>query len=345
MASEEVERARLRQQEDFTEVTGKPFEHFFCPLLLRDEPVELCMGHVIPQSLPDCVRSRVLQRKDIDNFYGRTAEADFGTLVEARGKGLKGIMQDPDLQRRIRPQLLMDGDRQKYYPFLGGKSPHHTRLSLQTEEGGKPVELVVAMKPEQFAVAQVKPCGFGFEYDCRLPTLVTMIKAAYLTLFRIHGYQFALSAGAFEIGRLLLGGFFLEHGANEGKALQKALKKCFLPYKHMVRPIDGFVGDHPPRGTVEDYRSGICFGGSGKPFAQVVYIRVGAQSFGVLMPGYENADSVVAYHDFLKNDNEVLRVSSAWFNEQELQWEVSPEPMVTHWPKHDVTFEFDPDPE
>src|SRR6185312_10314941 len=106
MHSDEITRILPFVQADYTAETNETFEHFFCPLLMRDEPVELCMGHVIPQCLPHTMRTRVVQRKDIDNFYGAHAEADFCTLVKGRAKsGLKDIMDDPDLFRRLRQQL------------------------------------------------------------------------------------------------------------------------------------------------------------------------------------------------------------------------------------------------
>jgi hypothetical protein len=299
------------------------------------------MGHVIPQALPGCTRTCVVQRKDIDNFYGTVAEAHFGTLLKARGKGLKDIMHDPSLQRRLKPQLLIGGKKVDYYPFRdGNKNANHARLNLQTAEEGKPVELVIAMKFDEVVAAEEKEWGIGFVYDCRLAMVVTMIKAAFLTMFRLHGYQWAYSSGGLAIGFELLGRCYWENHGKEPDAVQAALKEFFLPYKHLVRPVNGFIGDNPPRGTLEDYRSGICFGSSGRPFAQIIYIRIGEQCHGVLMPGFENHESAATYLDFLKNDNETLMISDTWFNHGKQQWEVNPKPIVTHWPKHDESFEF-----
>ena len=51
MISEEIKQHLTPMCADYERVAGKPFDHFFCPLLLKDEPVELCMGHLIPESL------------------------------------------------------------------------------------------------------------------------------------------------------------------------------------------------------------------------------------------------------------------------------------------------------
>jgi len=35
---------------DYTSVDGHPFQHFFCPVLFKDEDVPLCKAHVINQA-------------------------------------------------------------------------------------------------------------------------------------------------------------------------------------------------------------------------------------------------------------------------------------------------------
>ena len=64
---------------DYEEVSGRPFDHFFCPILFRDEDVELCKGHIVGQVFGGRERWTV-QRKDVDNFYGTAFEADFAHI-------------------------------------------------------------------------------------------------------------------------------------------------------------------------------------------------------------------------------------------------------------------------
>lgn len=35
---------------DFAAEPGRPFTHFQCPILFRDEPAELCRGHIANQA-------------------------------------------------------------------------------------------------------------------------------------------------------------------------------------------------------------------------------------------------------------------------------------------------------
>jgi hypothetical protein len=341
MVTEEIRNNLPWYQNDYTKDQGTPFEHFFCPLMMRDEPVELCMGHIIPDCIPDSSRFRVVQRKDIDGFYGRVAEADFGALMAAKQKGLKGILRDRGLQRKIRPTLLIGDKTTDYFSYQGKIGPNQTRLSLQTKEDPDPVELVIKVPPEEAIAAQTRQWSFGFEFDCTVTALVTLIKAAYLTLFRIHGYRWALSSSGTSIGYYLLGDFFRENQSKNPEEIKEALKTTFLKYRHMVRPVAAFTGDSIRDGTLNDHQTGICYGSSGKEFAEIVHIRAGTQFYGVLMPAFETANSAAAFWDFLNNDNETLRVNRARFDLEKNQVHIEKDPMEVCWPKDDEIIELE----
>ncbi len=118
------------------------------------------------------------------------------------------------------------------------------------------------------------------------------------------------------------------------------MKQFFSPYKHMVRPIDRVVEGELPRGTLEDGLFELCLGSSGKPFAQIIYVRIADQCYAVLMPCAENPESAVTYYEFLNNDNENLRVCCARYNDEKECWERCPESVTVHWPKTGATFDF-----
>src|SRR5260370_14299015 len=87
--SEEIQRNLAVHQADYIHINGSPFQHFFCPILFKDEPTELCMGHIVSQKLSNCCRARVVQRKDVDGFYGEMVEDGFTTLIQARSMTLE----------------------------------------------------------------------------------------------------------------------------------------------------------------------------------------------------------------------------------------------------------------
>ncbi len=86
---------------------------------------------------------------------------------------------------------------------------------------------------------------------------------------------------------------------------------------------------------MEDNRAGVCVGSSGRPFALVVCVRIDEERHAVFMPAFVHPDSVDTYLNFLKNGEEVLRISNAVYEADKDQWLVHPEPVETHWPKND----------
>jgi hypothetical protein len=73
-----VELERLRG--DFAAVSGEAFNHFYCPILFRDESAPLCKGHVVNKAFRDAPKRWTVQRRDVDNFFGERFEADFTSL-------------------------------------------------------------------------------------------------------------------------------------------------------------------------------------------------------------------------------------------------------------------------
>jgi len=73
----EVEHKLETLRNDYQELTGKQFLHFFCPILFRDENAAICRAHIVNSAFPDSCRKWTLQRSDVDSFYGSAFESDF----------------------------------------------------------------------------------------------------------------------------------------------------------------------------------------------------------------------------------------------------------------------------
>ena len=52
----------------FRQISGRGFDHFFCPIVHQDHNTELDLGHVIPRSFNYSRNRGSSQRRD--NFYG-----------------------------------------------------------------------------------------------------------------------------------------------------------------------------------------------------------------------------------------------------------------------------------
>jgi hypothetical protein len=307
-------------------------------MLLRDEPVELCMGHVVNEKIPNCSRARVVQRKDIDGFYGRNFETEFVTLAQSRDKTLAEVILDPQLRKKVKPRILVENAEWEYHHYQGGLvPPHQTQFEFDLGNG-RVVRLVVHKRPAEVQAALNMKWEFVVESDCRLAALVSLIKAAHLTLFRILGYRFALSACGLSVGRDILGQFFLKNSDKDPDAVMRAAKSFFQPYVNMLRPIERVEGA-PPRGTVEDRLVKACFGSRGAPFGILVCVRTNTTLHTVLIPAFATDEAAVIYWDFLKGDNERLVVYDRVYDGDADCWHRSDQPSEVRWPKRSVTFQ------
>ena len=71
---------------------SKLHEKFLCPILFLNEKTELCKGHIVPRSAGGT--NWVVQRKDVDNFFGSFAGADFAHGLKLRGLSSSNDMLD-----------------------------------------------------------------------------------------------------------------------------------------------------------------------------------------------------------------------------------------------------------
>src|SRR5687768_4156909 len=110
MTSNKMERVRALLREDYKRATGTSFEHFFCPILWRDERTDLCLGHVVNQAIPNSFRGSVLQRKDVDGFFGQHFESEFTTLIRTRDLRPSDVFRDAELRKQMRPKLRIRGE-------------------------------------------------------------------------------------------------------------------------------------------------------------------------------------------------------------------------------------------
>lgn len=49
---------------DYENLRGYPFSLFYCPILYKDEDVELCKAHIINQAFPNTSRCAYLENQD-----------------------------------------------------------------------------------------------------------------------------------------------------------------------------------------------------------------------------------------------------------------------------------------
>ena len=249
--SEELQRQLEVFREDYESVTGTPFKHFYCPTLRKDEETTLCEGHVVNQRLPGTTRKWVVQRQDVDGFFGDAFEQHFQDAVNVlEKKDIYDLLFDPVLRMRVPIEAFLDGQPVGWYVYQGGKADSHTLLP-PLRRGNE--ELLLVVKADLRAHGAVKrKITFEVRADFRQVVLVSLLKAAHLTNFRLFRYRYALSKTGEYVGRDILGRFYLRHCGRKGgwDSVRKDALEYFKPYRTMACPVRETDGSFT--GTVDD---------------------------------------------------------------------------------------------
>jgi hypothetical protein len=318
---------------DYQQVKGHPFTHFFCPILFRDEDTFLCKGHIISKAFPNSSRRWTVQRKDVDSFFGSSFEADFSALQYKEIPSIAKTLTDKDLFKRYSPRILIDNKPVDFFIVTGEIPTEFTRIIFEDEDG-QTVFLGIKMSPEEFSSIKEPKPEIVINMDLRVSAVVSLIKAAHLTLFDMTGYHYALSAGGIFVGWEILGKFYLQnHNCSKTEIFKNAIP-YFREYAHMVRPLPTYNPNI--KGTATDGLLFLCKESTGSPWAMVVFIKTSLSLHAVMIPILDDADKAKKFFGFLQDDNETLVGSYCKFFKD--HWEIIKESNRLIWPKRGVLY-------
>ena len=192
------------------------------------------------------------------------------------------------------------------------------------------------MSPEE--LLESVSANWEIEVDCdlRVPAIISLIKAAHLSLFDVLGYRYALSLSGIFAGKDILGRFFLENHFKSRDEIRKAAFSYFREYQHMVRPFVnpnlGLVG------SISDLTFLCCMGSGDQIWGLIVFVRTVDKVHGILLPEFGNADMAATYLDFLKNGNDTIHVTTATYDREHGRWLINPNRQRVTWPKTGILY-------
>jgi hypothetical protein len=174
-----------------------------------------------------------------------------------------------------------------------------------------------------------KGCEIVIEKDIRLPALVSLLKAAHLTLFEMLGYRYALSAGGIFLGRDVLGKFFLRNRDLSKADVLIDAASYFREFKNMMRPVMNAPPEAPD--TVTDRFLFVCHCEAEIPWALIVFIRTSDLLHAVLVPVLETQSAAARFVTFLRGDGGPIWANRCHFEGE--RWLGSKESEILNWPK------------
>ena len=316
-------------RKDYAAVRGHPFRHFFCPILFRDEAVSLCMGHVVNEAFGDSDRHTTVQRTDVDNFFGSLFEADFVLLAAKGNRTAADVLADRGLSRKLRPRILINGRLVDHYLPVGSIPSTHSEVWID-RPGAEPVRLAIKVERSATLTASHRDLEIRIQRDIRLPALVSLLKAAHLSLFRLVGYRYALAASGRFMGWDVLGRYAAENMALDRSVALANAHRHFRPFVNLVRPMAAMPADL--QGTVSDGKLFLCKG-TPKGWAFMVFVRTGTQMHAVLVPILEDAESADRFVRFLSRP--APRIEATLMRFAGDRWESASDVCMIDWPAAD----------
>lgn len=298
---------------DYQAVTGRTYEHFFCPFLHVDEPAPLCEGHIINEAL-GVSNAWVPQRQDFDRFFGSMVEADFVSAVKDRSKSALEKWIDPNLSRRYRPQLLSQGVPLAHYITKEPSAAKgHTSLAVFNASGDvagcvvikKPPHEVKALHATDLQVVAVPPVTL-------VPAIVaSVLKAAHLAMFNLTGYRYVFNAAGLILAGILRD-FYVEFKDSKKRELGDEMAGAFRPHASMISPML-LRNSSVLAGTAIDNRLLAAVGGTEGIYAIGVIIPAGSDDgFCVWLPS-GIGKTIDTYLSFLREPPPSIAVRTLQF--------------------------------
>jgi hypothetical protein len=188
-----------RLNQNYETVTSKKVQHFVCPITLKDDPgAELCNGHILNGAIDKASRATVIQRKDVDGYFGETIEPDLIRLLNM------SVATPQELFRQARDLTIAGSSGEKMDAFFANKKARakFQQIDLFDAEGktiASPFLRDSKLEPKLHKGLQVE----WLMMVTNSAVLGSVLKSAYLAFFRLLGYRWTLSAAGDKLRRAL----------------------------------------------------------------------------------------------------------------------------------------------
>lgn len=219
---------------NYREVTRKQSEGVICPITLRDIPInELCKGHILNKSLKEASRLTIPQAPDVDHHFGATIEADLVKFLNFP------VLSSAEHLSKVKTLTIKLPNGKTTNGFFAGDeaAKRFSRADLKNSEG----EVVASpFVRDNEILGEYKDIVVEWVITVNDLALVgALIKSAYLAVFKLVGYRYAVDAVG-NIVRRSLEAFFNDR-ANTSHA-----RHYFARFQgSVITSLKGFLNDAP----------------------------------------------------------------------------------------------------
>jgi hypothetical protein len=197
--------------------TGKEMNYFLCPITLRDEETDLCEGHILNDAF-DVFQATVIQRKDIDSYYGQTIEPGAVLRIKAE-EALDPVKMSKQSKCYV---VTLGGEHVFEAAFVNDKTQimellkRSRKIVYLTDDTGKPMKGFHPLLIVDEGAVVPDDARFMLRLVARSPihdgeVEGAMLKSAYLAHFRMRSYRVLEDATLGPV-RTALSEFFTRQG-------------------------------------------------------------------------------------------------------------------------------------
>ena len=284
---------------------------FLCPILMKEEVTVLCRGHITPKSIGGT--GTVLQRQDVDSFFGSFVEADFGHGVNTRGLSFEDTIK----------YMLNKHPSSRLKWLIRGDDGSESQVKLRRIDN----EALAIYGDAKIAEGTQE---LGLSFDLRYPTLLSCLHSVHLGQFQKLGYSYANSNAGRYIARLLADVFYAFGGKRRTDCADEELERLCFTHRNMVRPVLGHLSQVDQRLLDQPFEWFIAAWDRDVLFATIHFLRAGDQWNAIMVYNLEPSTLLLTTALVVSQRPLSFATSLGWFNGERI--EVGPPGERISWP-------------
>jgi hypothetical protein len=219
---------------NYNDLTREVPTGVICPITLRDIPFdELCSGHILNKGFQGASRVTIPQPRDLDSHFGATIEADLVKYLNFP------VLSSQEHLSKVKALTIKMPTGRSFEVFFAGDDAARRfgRVDLKNSDG----EVVASpYVRDNEAIGEYKDIEVEWIITVNDLALVGgLIKSAYLTMFKLVGYRYALDPVG-NIVRRSLEAFFNE------RATKNNARIYFARFQGaVITSLKGFLNESP----------------------------------------------------------------------------------------------------
>lgn len=281
--------------EDYNDVTGNKIKRFVCPITLQQcEEHELINGHILNKGLRSASRMTVIQYKDVDHFYGSTVEPALIRFLNSKGKELNDLLRESD---EIKVHFPDGSEVSAFVPGPRSASKAAEKFPAVTlrHQDHPDVQLYLRTSKDDPRLSGPVDLSRMTKY---FPAhwVAAMVKAGYLTMFKLFGYSMVFSPFGDSIRRDL-NRYYAERGRRDDAHLY------FSRYRRSIQLLlrqdyNGAGLTSLPNSTLSDHELWLSKTPAGTVFAATCLFLINDITAVITLPMADSSGDVEIAVDF-----------------------------------------------